>query len=338
MARTVSRILMMDDSLARGKHEFQCNSDPDWRSTPALCLVVLVVLQLVPASSGKSTQASNPERVSICQLRADPARYNHKSVEVTGFFSHGFENFTLLDPECRSRNSIWLEYGGRVSSRTIYCCPGSPERTRPKPLVVENIKVPLVDDERFRAFDELIQRRPDAVVHATVVGRFFSGRQQRDQDGALWEGYGHMGCCSLLAIEQVIVVDPQDRDDLDYGASADHPDDLNVGCSYRALAIPLPPVEAQKKGESGEQAWSFTDPKRVATETLARLLDREDKSIAGITQTRQAQGRTVYRWQHPDNDKSYMIVVSRPYWLSFYAEDPRKVAWVVIATYESSCR
>jgi len=32
-----------------------------------------------------------------------------------------------------------------------------------------------------------------------------------------------------------------------------------------------------------------------------------------------------------------MVVVSRPYLLSFYALDPKRVAWVVIAAYESSC-
>jgi hypothetical protein len=32
-----------------------------------------------------------------------------------------------------------------------------------------------------------------------------------------------------------------------------------------------------------------------------------------------------------------MVVVSRPYWLSFHAKDPKRVAWIVAAAYESSC-
>jgi hypothetical protein len=32
-----------------------------------------------------------------------------------------------------------------------------------------------------------------------------------------------------------------------------------------------------------------------------------------------------------------MVVVSRPFLLSFYAKDPKRVAWVVIAAYDSSC-
>lgn len=42
--------------------------------------------------------------------------------------------------------------------------------------------------------------------------------------GTYWGGYGHMGCCSLLAIQEVKSVNPVDRDDLDYGASVDQPD------------------------------------------------------------------------------------------------------------------
>jgi hypothetical protein len=32
-----------------------------------------------------------------------------------------------------------------------------------------------------------------------------------------------------------------------------------------------------------------------------------------------------------------MVVVSRPYWLSFYAHDPSRVAWIAVIAYESSC-
>jgi hypothetical protein len=32
-----------------------------------------------------------------------------------------------------------------------------------------------------------------------------------------------------------------------------------------------------------------------------------------------------------------MVVVSRPYLLSFYAQDPGRVAWIVVAAYASTC-
>jgi hypothetical protein len=328
---------MMDHSLAAPKREIHCHSHADWKSRPALCLAILIAYLGASATRDMSSQNSDTERVSVCELNADPARYNHKSVEVTGFFSHGFENFAMFDPGCPSRQGVWLDYGGRVSSGTMYCCPGSPERTRAEPLVVENIEIPLVDDKRFRTFDKLIQRRPDSVVHATVKGKFFSGRELKYPGGVFWGGYGHLGCCTLLAIEQVIAVDPQDRDDLDYRASPGQPDDLKVGCSYKGLAPLLAPIEAQHEAESGERVWSFTNPERVATDALARFTNVEEKSIAGLTQIPQAQGRTVYQWHPEDSKKRYMVVVSRPYWLSFYAKDLKKVAWVVIAAYETSC-
>jgi len=170
-----------------------------------------------------------PIKVNVCQLKDDPAAYNHKLVQVTGFISHGFEDFTLFDPTCPPWPGIWLEYGGTAASGTMYCCGVTVARNRPKQLVVENIPISLVDDKRFREFDKLIQRRPDSVVHATLVGRFFSGERTHDPVTVSLGGYGHMGCCSLLAIQQVISVDHQDRDDLDYGAFPDQPDITKVG-------------------------------------------------------------------------------------------------------------
>jgi hypothetical protein len=34
---------------------------------------------------------------------------------------------------------------------------------------------------------------------------------------------------------------------------------------------------------------------------------------------------------------SYLVVVSRPYLVSFYAKDASKIAWIVVGAYESSC-
>ena len=52
---------------------------------------------------------------------------------------------------------------------------------------------------------------------------------------------------------------------------------------------------------------------------------------------REAQGRFVYEWKPKGKNASYMVVVSRPYWLSFFSSDPKKVSWIAIAAYESSC-
>jgi hypothetical protein len=201
--------------------------------------------------------------------------------------------------------------------------------------------VELVDDQRFRDFDRLVQRRPDSVLYATLVGRFFSGERQDIKGGilpggAVWRGFGHMGCCSLLAIQQILDVEPQDRNDLDYRADADQPDVDKLNCGYQDL-IPIvayhSSMEAQHKAESGDEEWAFDSPLRVASVSLARLLKIPESSISGIEKTRGDQGRIVYEWHPKPKGAFYMLVVSRPYWISFYAKDSSKVAWVVTAAY-----
>ena len=282
-----------------------------------------------------------PEKVTVCRLREDPAAFNHKLIEVTGFVSHGFEDFGLFDPTCESRASgVWLEYGGTASSNTMYCCGVTPSRTRPKSLVVEKIPVTLLEDETFRQFDKLIQRPHGSVVRATIVGRFFAGEQRKYPAGTLWGGYGHMGCCSLLAIQQVVSVEPQDRDDLDYVPAADQPDIESTGCGYKYLTKDWEfgaMLDAQRDADEGASAWAFEDPRRVAAEALAHHAKLDEKTLALLKETRRAQGRVVFRLIRGAKQPSYMVVVNRPYLLSFYAKDPKRVAWVTYAAYESSC-
>src|SRR5439155_20768565 len=116
-----------------------------------------------------------PESITVCQLKSDPAAYNHKLVEVTAFVSHGFEDFSLFDPTCPSWPGVWLEYGGKRKSGTMYCCGVTADRHRPKELKVEDIAIPLTDNDQLREFDRLIQPPFSSghhgfIVHATLVG------------------------------------------------------------------------------------------------------------------------------------------------------------------------
>jgi len=281
----------------------------------------------------------------VCHLTSDPAAYNHKLVQVTAFVSHDFEDFTLFDPNCPSWPAVWLEYGGEAKSGTMYCCGVTADRHRSKQLVVEDIPVTLIENDQFRDFDKLIQppfrsERHGSLVHAVLVGRFFAGREMHYPKGSYWGGYGHMGCCSLLAIQEIESVSPQDRDDLDYGASADQPDIEKTGCGYRILT-PIEPsgdlIKAQQRADLGQQEWVFDDPQHVASDAIAGFVNVEADSITGLRQKRKAQGRMVYEWKPNAKAETYLVVVSRPYLLSFYAHDPTRVAWVVVAVYVSSC-
>jgi len=285
-----------------------------------------------------------PLSVTVCQLKNDPPAFNHKLVEVSGFVSHAFEDFSLFDPMCPSWPGIWLEYGGESKSGTMYCCGVTADRHRPKELVIEDIAIPLVINEQFKQFDKAIQPpfrsgRHGAEIHATLIGRFFAGKPLKYFKGNPWGGFGHMGCCTLLAIQEIKAADTANDTNLDYGADPDQPDIEKTDCGYRDL-LPIDPrtsalMQWQQEADAGMHDWAFDDPKRVASETLTSVAKMDKASPMTMKLTREAQGRKVYELQA--GPEAYMVVVSRPYWLSFYSHDRKRVAWAAIAAYDSSC-
>lgn len=302
----------------------------------------LMVLALAGVSTFNQIQPSkNDERlkVTVCQLKENPAAYNHKLVELTAFISHGFEDFTIYDPACLSWPDVWLEYGGTTASDTMYCCGVTPSRQRSKPLVIDNIQVDLVADQRLKEFKSLLNNLPDTVMRTTVVGRFFAGEKiERRGGGERWGGFGHMGCCTLLAIQQVLSVDPHTSRLLDYRATAD-PRGLEKYDCYGELTEIDPTadlIKAQERADRGDEVWAFSDPKRVGANGLARLLNIDEKSVR-LRLTGRGQGRFVYEWQPKKNANMYMIVVSQPYILKFFAKDPNRVAWVLRTAYSAGC-
>jgi hypothetical protein len=294
-----------------------------------------------------AAHSEEPLKVTVCQLRQNPAAFNHKLVQVESFVSHDFEDFSLFDPSCHSEQGIWLEYGGKAKSDTMYCCGPTAGKERPQALIVEDIAIPLVDNAQFRQFDSEIQPpfrsgRYGSVVHAVLIGRFFAGRNEQFPGGkSYWGGYGHMGCCSLLAIQEVKSVSLQDRDDLDYGASAEQPTISKVGCGFTFL----PPIsggkgwiDAQKQAEDDPSSTAFDRPEKVGSDFLVSLLKLNPPGILNLEEKKSNKARVIYEWRQAGKNETYMLVIVRPYWLSYYAKDPNRVAWTVIAAYASSCR
>jgi hypothetical protein len=143
----------------------------------------------------------------------------------------------------------------------------------------------------------------------------------------------------MLAIQEVKNPDSEWHPDLDYGESNEKLD-FQPGCNLR----PLLPAEqdaallqAQHDAESSSRDWVFADPARVASDALSRSTHIGQDQLAAIKLTHDAPARKTYEWKSPGNTKSYMAVVSRPYWLSFYARDPKRVAWVAVIAYEATC-
>lgn len=297
---------------------------------------------LIPFLAVMISRADEPIRISVCQLKKDPSVYNHKLVEVTGFVTHAARNFTIYDPTCPSWPAIWLEYGGSINSGTVACCKTLSDRHRPQPLVIDNIPLSLTDNQLFEEFDKAIQPpfragQSGAVEHATLIGTFFAGQQMQTATERYWGGYGYMGCCSLLVVQEVKDADTQWRADLDYGESNEKLDLPDPDCTLRML---LPDeqnaalIQAQREADNGGRDWAFTDPARVAADTLSHLSKKKTEA-ADLKLARDAPARKTY--QRTDKTRTYTVVLSRPYWLSFYARDSRQVAWVPVAAYETSC-
>jgi len=169
--------------------------------------LLIYVLFMPSARSEEVLQAT------VCEIIADPISFDHKLVEIQGIASQGMENFSLSTKPCHQKNNftgIWLEYGGRVRSGAKFCCGVSMERSRPEDLVVDGITTSLIEDDRFREFDNRVH--PTGRVRAKLIGRYFAGHRSdrrifKDPDSYMWGGYGHMGMYSLLVIQQVVEID-----------------------------------------------------------------------------------------------------------------------------------
>lgn len=284
-----------------------------------------------------------PHEVTYCELSRDPAAYNHALVRLTAFVTHGFEDFQVTEPDCPTQHfSVWLMYGGKAESNTVYCCPGEAGReTRSDVLTVEGVQVPLINDLTFQQFIELLKKEPDTTVRSTVVGRFFSGAKETFDTGTFWRGFGHMGCCSLLVIERVESFEPHTRTDLNYTTEAGWYEDEGCkwGSEQNLLHVSVnnwdggaqKGIAEQEKADRG-QSWAFTDPQRVALESLKLLYPDQLPILRNVKKT---PARQVFRWR--SGNKSVVVVVTRPYWLSFYAGS-KSVAWVTTMIKEARCK
>jgi hypothetical protein len=292
-----------------------------------------------------SDATAEPRNVTYCELAKDPAAYNHELLRLTAFVTHGFEDFSLTQPNCANppeHFSVWIMYGGKAESNTVYCCPGEGGgETRSEPLTVEGIHIPLISNKVFQQFADLLKRESDTTVRVKVVGRFFSGEKQAFNGTTYWRGFGHLGCCSLFVIQRVDWFAPHTRSDLDYSSEGGWYE--KEGCKYgslqylRHVAISFPDetteqaIAEQRLADNGTQAWALNEPQRVAIESLKPFYKDQNPVLRKVRET---PVRQIFRWRN--GKKSTVIVVTRPYWLSFYANSD-SVAWVSTTIKEAEC-
>jgi hypothetical protein len=186
------------------------------RVVTVLMSVVAITLAL---QQGQAQTPEKPMNVSLCEVKAHPENFLHKLIEITVTASHGFEDSMIEDSRCPWASAgpgVWMEYGGGRSTNTMYCCGLSPRPDREQPLIVEGVPLELVDDQTFREFDKQLhpkhskpQRRSDKVT-ATMRGRMFARYEgiMGTQQSFAWRGYGHMDCCMLFVVTQVLRVEP----------------------------------------------------------------------------------------------------------------------------------
>ena len=163
-------------------------------------------------SSALTAAASveKPLAVTVCDLVKNPAAYNHKLVEVTAPIDLAFEDFSLGQPGCEANYpGVWLMYGGDEPTPTASTM-NDLERKKGTVMRVDGIPIPLQRDAAMeRLQSKLKATRLGRIgdqpcydcylyqVTATLSGVFFAASTTSNS----FSGYGHLGCCNLLAIE-----------------------------------------------------------------------------------------------------------------------------------------
>jgi hypothetical protein len=169
-----------------------------------------------------------------------------------------------------------------------------------------------------------------AEVHATVIARFFAGDLRHIPAGDRWGGYGHLGCCSLFVIQQVLSVDKPSNPTLDSDNPPWAPNASTI--TYLDMLDDGPtPLQLQRQAESGERAFAFTDPQRVAIDALLAGTKTTGPDAFNLHTFSSSPARITYEGSMRGSNLHYRVVVSRPAWLSFYARDQQTVAWIVIS-------
>jgi hypothetical protein len=189
----------------------------------AFLFLVLPSLAIGQAAS----PSEEPLETTVCGLSDHPSRFDGELIQVRGYVTRGFEDFTLHDSpspfasSCKAR--IWLEPGGDgkgprnymvVDTERLYNAPAEwQEQGR-----IDSVR--LVKDQTYSEMMEKLKAfrsvQPDGNgctglwlcalyrVQVTITGRFFRAHNPGWDNGQYFTGgYGHLGCCHMLVIQQV---------------------------------------------------------------------------------------------------------------------------------------
>ena len=178
---------------------------------------VLIMLAVVACPA--AAQNEQPIPITICELSKDPQRFEGKLIRVRGYVTAGLEDFTIHERPSHSLSDcaggIWLTYGGDGTGPRQFAVvdPRRPRYAQAERKHQEMIdSVLFVRNEQVEEMGKKLHTRrhaPDGTpcpfwcnlynVSATITGRFYAKKLSA-------QGYGHMGCCDLLIIQQITEV------------------------------------------------------------------------------------------------------------------------------------
>jgi hypothetical protein len=239
-------------------------------------LVFLFVLSVGAANRvavSQTIQSATP-----CDLVRDPVKFAKQVVRVRATISIAFEDFTLETPGCgdaKADHPIWLMYGGDEPT-PVPSTWNDVSRPAGRVIKVEGIPIPLTRDASLDLFRTRLAAQRTTFngaacgdecrlyrVTATLTGVFFA----RPEEG-LMRGYGHMGCCHLLAIKQVSDVAAR-RTPVPAGG--------RFGCSVETWEIGAD--EAASLREQAKKCNGFADCRRKVFDEIANVARQKGDDI-----------------------------------------------------------
>ena len=303
------------------------------RSVTVSLLVILFV------SGTLFAQAEKPVKVSVCELKNNPDAYNHKLIQVEGTVSHEFEDFSLKDTACPDfKNTTWLMYGGDAPDDVTYCCNGTGNKGH---VNVDGIEIALTNDEVLNRFRRLLnsyridkkakvhylQTDPTFSVTATLVGQFFAGKPSDIQ--GMGRGFGHMGCCTLLVIQQVVSIDKV-ISNLKPGEVSCYTEGWHENSNDDLLKA------KQSEISKSAERWRNNDPQKVAAEALTAYLHDSNITLKPegcrtkhltYSDKKDDQFSTSCFWTSGSSD-SYTVEVMKFYFLKNPSNKWKDIAWM----------
>jgi hypothetical protein len=301
-----------------------------------------LALAFVFISVGTSAFAQATD-VTPCELAKNPSKYDHKLVRVSSKISLAFEDFSLT-ADCDRAPGVWLIFGGDVSTPTSSTF-NDVSRTPGTTLHIEKIPIPLRKDANFQLFyDRLTARRErngDGTwcydcyfysVSATLTGIFFAGDAKSEMPG-----YGHIGCCRLLAIEKIERVSSE-------RTKLEPPGDFL--CSEKNWKWKVDRKAAfslQAFVDEGHQPWRLDDIRTIVGQSIdERRRTWADASFGKLLEPDEPtkldrEWIVDGYWVSYDGLTSYAATLKKPAWLMTKAKKLDWEVWLPYSVYRWQC-